>query len=63
MWTLTVTVVQPMNDRERMRIRLDGRKPDGSHVCTLHTTYGQLGGHLSQLERVHGECELVLPRE
>lgn len=61
MWTLEVIVVQPMPNREDMRVRLEGRR-DESHVCTIHTRYGQLGWWIQHLERTQGECELVLPR-
>jgi len=62
MWTLTVVIVQPMPNREDMRVRLEGEKPDGGHVCTIHTRDGQLGWWIGHLEKLSGECELVLPR-
>lgn len=62
MWTLTVVVLESRPDNTQTRVRLDGQRDDGRHVCTLFCKYGELGGMVMPLERVHGECQLVLPR-
>jgi hypothetical protein len=63
MFTVTVTVTDPQWNRDEDRMRLDGRRDDGSRVLTLHrVSRPELGWFLENIEKLFGEFQLVLPR-